>query len=115
IFGGIAGLSRAILLSILISIMVYLFFSKKIKKYLKTIILGLIIFTVIIFFFPTVYSNFSERLDDGLNVEEEPRIEIWRDYMEDITEYIFFGEIEGNYTIYSVTRQGPHSVLFNWL
>src|SRR5690606_36677579 len=45
----------------------------------------------------------------------EPRIEIWRDYMEDITKYIFFGEIEGNYTIYSVTRQGPHSVLFNWL
>ncbi|KPH75940.1 O-antigen ligase family protein [Oceanobacillus caeni] len=115
IFGGVAGLSRAILLSTLISLIVYLFFSKKISKYIKTIILGIIIFTIIIYFFPTVYSNFSERLDDGLNVEEEPRVEIWKDYLESIKDYVFFGEIEGNFTIYSSTAQGPHSVLFNWI
>lgn len=114
-FGGIAGLSRATLLSVIVSACIYLLFAKKIKQYLKVILISVIITTLVINLFPEVLINFSERLDGGINIEEEPRTDIWLDYFEDLPEYMFFGALDGNYKKYSVREMGPHSVILNWL
>lgn len=114
-FGGIAGLSRATLLSVIVSVCIYLLFAKKIRQYLKVILISVIITALVINLFPEVLINFGERLDGGLNIEEEPRTDIWLDYFEDLPEYMFFGALDGNYKKYSVREMGPHSVILNWL
>lgn len=115
VFGGIAGLSRATLLSVFVSVFVYLIFAKKFKKYIKVILTGLVILLLIVNLFPELFSNFSERLDGGINIEEEARTRIWFDYLEDLPNYFLFGAIDGDFKKYSTYDMGPHSVVLNWL
>lgn len=114
-FGGIAGLSRATLLSVVISFGVYLLFIRKFKMLINITIIGVIIVALTVVFFPELTQNFSERMEGGINIEEEARTDIWLDYLEDLPDYFLFGAIDGNYTIYSKYGMGPHSALFNWL
>lgn len=115
VFGSLAGLSRAALLAIITSMTAYLFLSKSISKYLKiTISLGLLAYLVSVFF-PEVITSLSLRLEGGINIDNEARSLIWKDYIVNISDYLLFGEIEGNYRKYSPGGYGPHSVLLNWL
>lgn len=114
VLGSLAGLSRASLLSFLISLFVYLIASNQFRKYIRVTVFLVIIFFVIINFFPEAFGNFSQRLDGGIDIEEEGRIKIWKDYIEDIPSYFLIGELEGDYKRYSVTGHGPHSVFLNW-
>lgn len=114
IFGSLAGLSRATLLSLFLSILAYLIISKTFIKYLKVIILTILIISVTFFFFQDAINNFADRLDGGINIENENRVRIWMDYMGNIPNYFLLGEIEGNYKKYSTTGVGPHSVFLNW-
>lgn len=114
-FGGLAGLSRATLLSVIVSVCVYLIFAKKIKKYIKVIISGLIIILLVLTLFPDLVLNFSERLEGGIEIEDESRTKIWIDYLEDLPSYFLFGALDGDYTKYSIFGMGPHSTILNWL
>lgn len=113
--GGIAGLSRATLLSVVISVCVYIFFAKKFKKYIKVILSGAIIVFFVISFFPDLFTNFSARLEGGIDIEEEGRTKIWLDYLQDLPSYFLFGAIDGDYTKYSIYGMGPHSTILNWI
>lgn len=114
-FGGIAGLSRATLLSVIVSSLAYVTFANKFKKYIKVIISGIIIFLLVINLFPELFSNFSDRLEGGIDIENESRTTIWLDYLEDLPSYFLFGAIDGDYTKYSMNQMGPHSTVLNWL
>lgn len=114
LFAGLAGLSRATLLSLLTSVFVYLLTSRKFVRYLRTILISIVAIFLLSAFFQDVMENFGNRLDGGLNIREESRVEIWKDYIEDIPSYFIIGESEGNYKKYSATYQGPHSVILNW-
>jgi len=115
ILGGLAGLSRSILLSIIISVIVYLIAAKQFLKYIKAISWTAILAVTIILIFPQLVDNFEQRFTDGVSIEEEPRVDIWLDYIEDLPKYILFGDIKGEYKRYSETGHGPHTVLLNWL
>src|SRR5699024_4387789 len=114
-FGGLAGLSRSTLLSLIVSISVYLLFAKKVKKVIKVILSGLIIVLLIINLFSDLVLNFSQRLDGGIEIQNETRTEIWLDYFEDLPSYFLFGALDGDYTKYSSFSMGPHSTILNWL
>ncbi|MFS0614936.1 O-antigen ligase family protein [Lederbergia ruris] len=115
ILGGLAGLSRAMLISIVLSTAIYLLASKLFIKYIKTFMIALIALIVLIIFFPNVTENFEHRLGGGIDIENEDRVKIWKDYLEDLPDYILLGELKGDYKKYSVTGAGPHSALLNWL
>lgn len=109
----LAGLSRSALLSVAFSILVYLLTLNKFTKYLKWVVL---IFFSLILIFPLFQDSieiYQERFDR--DIEDEPRTAIWLDYLEDLPDYIWLGEPEGNHIKYSVTNQGPHSAVLNWL
>ncbi|MEC5272002.1 O-antigen ligase family protein [Caldifermentibacillus hisashii] len=114
-FGGLAGLSRAFLLSFILSGLTYLIVSNQLKKYIKVILIAIFSFLAILFLFPNIIENFENRLDGGINLNEEARMTIWKDYIEDIDKYFLFGDLEGNYTRYSETGQAPHSIILNWI
>lgn len=114
VLGSFAGLSRAALLSIVISVMVYLLLAKNLISYFKTFFLILLFLFIISIYFQDAIDNFEQRLDGGINLEEESRVIIWKDYLQNISDYFFLGEIEGNYRKYSTTGHSPHSVLLNW-
>lgn len=115
VLASLAGLSRAALLSLIVSLLVYLIASNRFKKHIKIItLIGITIFFLFTFF-PEPIENFQQRLDGGINISEEGRITIWRDYLENIPDYLLLGELNGNYKKYSATNNGPHSVLINWI
>lgn len=115
-FGCLAGLSRAALLSILLSSIIYLWKSKKITKYIKVIAGALALVFILVFFFQEIISNYSARFEGGFQIQDETRSVIWRDYLEteDIANYLLFGELQGDYTKYSEGGFAPHSVFLNW-
>lgn len=117
IIGGMFGLSRAILLSVIMSTFVYLIVSNNLRKYIKSILAITVLVGIGLFLFKDVVESFSDRVDGGLQIEEEARIDIWKDYIKNIPDYFLFGEIEGDYKKYSssVKKFGPHSVILNWL
>lgn len=114
-FASLSGLSRATLLSIIISVLIYLLFSKNFVRYIKTIGIITLLIIISIIYFQDVISNFEKRLDGGINISEESRVEIWKDYIEDVPDYFLLGEVSGDYKKYSITRHGPHSVVLNWI
>jgi len=113
---GIFGLSRAIFVSIVLSMFVYLVVSNNFKKYIKSIIIIIVVAGVVSFLFKDVINSFSSRIDGGIKIEEEARVDIWMDYLTNIPDYFMLGEIEGNYKKYSssIKKFGPHSVVLNW-
>lgn len=110
---GLSGLSRGTLMSLIISVIVYLVMSNNFIKYIKVIVFTSILLVVSFFVFQDTVENFAERIDNQ-NIKDESRIVIWKDYIEDISDYFILGEIEGNHTKYSITGHAPHSVLLNW-
>lgn len=116
ITGGLFGLSRALLLSIIISTFTYLTVSNKLRKYVRSIVVIIIVIGIASFLFSDVIEGLSNRIDGGVQIEEEVRVDIWRDYIKNIPNYFLFGEIEGNYKKYSSSPKefGPHSVFLNW-
>lgn len=114
ILASLAGLSRATLLSVVVSVLVYLLFSKNLVRYIRTIIVLIFISIVITTLFQDVIDNFERRLDGGINISDESRVDIWKDYIKDIPDYFILGELENNYKKYSITEHGPHSVVLNW-
>lgn len=114
--GGLAGLSRAILLSVVVSTVVYLVFSNNLRRYLKSIIVIFLIALIGFSMFQETVENFQDRLEGGIDLKEESRVDIWQDYLESIPDYFLFGELEGDYKKYSssVKRFGPHSTPLNW-
>lgn len=115
VIGGLAGLSRAIFVSLIISIIVYLIASNSFRRYLKVIIVSVGLLLFLFNFFQDEIDNFTQRFDGGIDIEDEARTTIWKDYIKGLPDYILLGELEGNYKKYSVTGHGPHSVLLNWL
>lgn len=115
VLAGLAGLSRATLVSLIISVIVYLIMSNKFKEYLKVIIFTSFLLLVSFVTFQEPIENFGKRFNSEIVIEDESRINIWNDYIENIPDYFFLGEIEGNHLKYSKTDQAPHSVLLNWL
>lgn len=115
ILASLAGLSRAALVSFMLSFIIYLFFTKKFFKNLKYLGAIAIVLILMINIFPEVINNFQGRLDGGIVVQEEARMKIWKEYIADIPNYFLFGQIQGDYTIYSSSGNPPHSVLLNWL
>lgn len=117
IISGMFGLSRALLLSVILSTFVYLIVSNNLRKYIKSIVVITIIAGIGLFLFNDVIDSFTDRVDGGVQIEEEARVDIWKDYIKNIPDYFLFGEIEGNYKKYStsVKKFGPHSVILNWL
>lgn len=113
--GSLAGLSRSMLLSLLCSIFVYLVMTKQVIKNLKTIIFLTISIVSFFYFFQEPIENYMLRLEGGINIEEESRAIIWKDYLEDLPEFLPFGAINGDYKQYSTTQIAPHSVILNWL
>lgn len=112
--GGIAGLSRAIVVSGFISILIYLICLKDIKKLFKIVVIVIIVILIVQFQFGFILENFKTRLERKGKIWNDGRIDIWKDYIEDIQSFFILGEpIEGN-KIFSKTGQGPHSVLLNW-
>lgn len=114
VLASLSGLSRATLLSLIISGFTYLMFSNQLKRYIKTIIILVIFIGIISIFFQETIENFIGRLDNGMNISEESRVRIWKEYIGAMPDYFFFGEISGNYTKYSLTNHSPHSVVLNW-
>lgn len=114
-FGGIAGLSRATLFSVSVSVCVYLLFAKSLKKSMKIILLGIVLLFSVINLFPDLIFSFGERLEGGIDVEDEARTKIWIDYLAKLPSYLLFGAIDGDYKKYSVYGMGPHSTALNWL
>lgn len=114
IFGTLAGLSRASFISLILSLFTYLIITNKFKSYIKIILSTVIIILFIIKVFPEAFDSFEQRLDGGFNIEDESRVVIWDDYLEDISDYFLVGEIQGDYRKYSITGHGPHSVYLNW-
>src|SRR5699024_8153975 len=106
----------AIFVSIVLSMFVYLVVSNNFKKYIKSIIIIIVVAGVVSFLFKDVINSFSSRIDGGIKIEEEARVDIWMDYLTNIPDYFMFGEIEGNYKKYSssIKKFGPHSVVLNW-
>lgn len=116
ILGGVFGLSRALLLSVTASIFIYLIISNNIRKYLKGILIVSVLIIISSYMFSDVIEQITTRIDGGINIEEEARVDIWSDYIKNVPDYFFFGEIEGDYKKYSSSAKkfGPHSVLLNW-
>lgn len=115
VIGCLAGLSRSALISIFLSVIVYLIASNKFAKFLKVVVMLCFLSIGLFYIYPEIIENFQERLDTGVSIEDESRTIIWKDYIEDIPNYFLLGDIEGNYKKYSVTGQPPHSVFLNWL
>ncbi|WP_078378673.1 O-antigen ligase family protein [Sutcliffiella halmapala] len=115
LFGSISGLSRAALVSIVISAIVYLILTNKIFKYVKFTVVIALTFFVLAYFFPSTLDNLNSRLAGGVNIEDEARTAIWTNYIENIPDYWVFGQLEGDYRKYAPTGHGPHNVLLNWL
>lgn len=115
ISGSLVGLSRATMLSILISVIVYMVVSRSFVKYIKTITFVVLSVLILINLFPDAIIGFEQRLSGGVEIEDEARMIIWKDYLEDLPDYFLFGDIHGEYTRYSTTGIGPHSVILNWL
>jgi len=115
IFGSFAGLSRAAAVSLILSLIVYLIASNQFSRYLRGIIITILISLSVVFFFGDYVDSFMQRFDQGITFENESRTTIWREYIKNIPDYLLFGEIEGDYKKYSYTGHGPHSVFLNWL
>lgn len=115
ILASLAGLSRGTLISLILSLAVYLIISNGLVKYIKTLIFITLISIVGIVFFQDTIESFQQRLEGGINIEEESRTTIWMDYLEALPSYFLIGAPEGDYTKYSFTNQPPHNVLLNWL
>src|SRR5699024_7329090 len=107
---------RAIVVSIILSVFIYLLVSNNLRKYIKSIVILIILLVIMSILFSDVIENFTNRLDGGIDIKEEARVDIWTDYIKNIPDYFFFGEIEGNYKRYSSSSKefGPHSVMLNW-
>lgn len=114
-FSGIAGLSRALLVSIVSSIIVYLIIARKLKQYISFITVGIIAIIVFWFSFEDVVNNLMVRFEGGVNIEEEARTNIWLAYIKNIPNFFFLGEIDGDYRKYTNGVFGPHSTPLNWL
>lgn len=115
ILGCLSGLSRASLVSIILSISIYMVITNKITKYFKILLVLIASIFILMYFFPEPVERFTDRLNNGYDITDESRIFIWKDYLEDIPDYFLLGELEQNYKRYSVTDHGPHSVFLNWL
>lgn len=111
---GLSGLSRALFLSIVISIVVYLVVANKIKQYLRFILLGATVSVIFLYGFNDIIENLLLRFDGGINIEEEARVNIWKAYLINIPDFIWFGEITGDYKKYTQWTFGPHSAPLNW-
>jgi len=112
--GGIAGLSRAIVVSGVVSLLVYIICLRDIKKILKIIALLLIFILVVQLQFGIIFENFKARLKSISGIRNEGRIKIWKDYLEDINDFFILGEPLEGYRIFSKIGQVPHSVLLSW-
>lgn len=113
-FSGLAGLSRAIVVSIALSIITYLVFARKIKQYFLFIVVSILVVIIVTYSFNEVIENLAYRLDGGINIQEEARTTIWKTYIEYIPDYFLLGEIQGDYTKYTNWIFEPHSSLLNW-
>lgn len=111
---GLAGLSRALILSIVFSILIYLVIANKLKQYLKFIVLGIIVSVVFIYIFNDIIENLMFRFEGGINIQEETRVNIWSAYLANIADFFWFGEITGDYKKYTRWVFGPHSAPLNW-
>ncbi len=112
--GGIAGLSRAIVVSGFVSLLIYIICLKDLKKLIKIIAILIILIIIIQLQFGIIFENFKERLKAKSKISNEGRIQLWKDYLEDIKSFFFLGESIEGYLIFSKTEQGPHSVILNW-
>ena len=112
--GGIAGLSRAIVVSGFISMLIYVICLKDIKKLFKIIAILIILVLIIQSQFGIIFENFKLRLQKKGDIRNEGRIKIWKDYLEDIKTFFILGEPVEGYKVFSKTGKGPHSILLNW-
>lgn len=111
---GLAGLSRAILLAITLSLVVYLLVSRKVKQLVIVITIAIASVIAIMYLFNDISTNLMLRLEGGINIEEEARTQIWISYLTNIPDYFWFGEITGDFTKYTNWIFGPHSTPLNW-
>lgn len=114
--GAFAGLSRSFLLLTIISIIVYLFSSKAIKKYIQFFLFSIIIILIILNFMPQAIKGILNRLDHTIgNTSDEPRLMIWAAYLENYREYFLVGAM-GNFMDYgpNLYPHPPHSTYINY-
>lgn len=113
-FGGIAGLSRGIVVSGFVSTLVYIICLRDIKKLFKIVAILVVLILIIQLQFGVVFEKLKHRLDRLANIKNEARINIWKDYIEDIKSFFILGASIEGHKVFSKTGHGPHSVLLNW-
>lgn len=112
---GLVGLSRALLLSIVLSIIMYLVLNKGLMNKIWVLVFsgfGLISFVSI---FGEVFDKFRDRIDTGTSIFKESRFSIWTEYLKKIPDYLIFGDLADYNRVTTVIGYAPHSVLLNWL
>ncbi|KMK77364.1 hypothetical protein AB990_02440, partial [Alkalihalobacillus pseudalcaliphilus] len=82
--------------------------------YIKIFILVALMGASITVVFPETIESLMQRLDGGVNLDNEMRVIIWKAYLSNWYDYILFGELHGDYRKYMSTGHGPHNVLINW-
>lgn len=114
-FGSLAGLSRASFIAFVTSIIIYMMLSNNITKYLKLVFYFCVIASSMYILFPEIIESLLFRFEGGISIEEETRSQIWKEYLRNIKDYLWIGEMQGDYRKYSTGGYAPHSVLLNWL
>ena len=112
--GGLAGLSRAILLSTIVSTSWYVMKNRNIKTSLLAFFTVMIFLVVAFSLFGDLTSSLLARLNIA-GIGNEARLIIWKGYINKIEEFFLWGAPIQGHRIYSPTGHDPHSVLLNWL
>ncbi len=121
VVSGCFGVSRAIIVSVSMAILFYILFNIKSTRPIKVILtVAICVFAVYLFFGNTFIDAFIDRfknLNDVSSLEEESRFLIWKSYLSNISDYLFFGAPIGSYFRYAIPPKfcSPHSSPMLWL
>ncbi|MFH0984189.1 MAG: O-antigen ligase family protein [Candidatus Omnitrophota bacterium] len=113
--GALVGLSRAALVSMSISSMVYLVMAREGRARIKLTIFFLLIILICLLFFSNVVGDFQSRFIEKATLADELRLQIWMGYLSNFSQYWMSGMGEDGYLAFSATRQGAHSIILSYL